>query len=90
MSFQINCPNCGRRPVWELHYGGPVLSRPETDADRETWTAYLYNRANLCGVQREWWYHRSGCKCWFVVDRDTQTHEVVTARRYEPKEDAGV
>ena len=37
---------------------------------------YNYFRRNVAGVQREWWYHRSGCRAWFVADRDTTTNEV--------------
>jgi sarcosine oxidase delta subunit len=27
-------------------------------------------------VQREWWFHRSGCRAWFIAERDTRTNEV--------------
>jgi sarcosine oxidase delta subunit len=27
-------------------------------------------------VQREWWFHRSGCGAWFLAERDTRTNEV--------------
>ena len=30
----------------------------------------------MAGVQREWWYHRSGCRSWFVAERDTRTNDV--------------
>ena len=88
MSFPIECPNCGRRPVWEFHYGGPVQPRPGHDADRETWTAYLYDMPNVCGKQTEWWYHGSACKLWFLAERDTLSNQVLTTRICEPQEDA--
>jgi len=25
------------------------------------------------GVQKEWWYHRDGCRTWFTVYRNTLT-----------------
>ena len=27
-------------------------------------------------MQREWWFHRSGCRAWFVAERDTRTNHV--------------
>jgi sarcosine oxidase delta subunit len=30
----------------------------------------------VAGRQREWWFHRSGCRAWFVAERDTRTNEV--------------
>ena len=38
---------------------------------------YNYFRRNVAGVQREWWYHRSGCRAWFIAERDTRTNEVL-------------
>ncbi|HET8557742.1 MAG TPA: sarcosine oxidase subunit delta, partial [Gaiellaceae bacterium] len=40
-------------------------------------TDYVYFRDNAAGSQREWWYHRTGCKTWFVAERDTRTNDVV-------------
>src|SRR5690349_17705917 len=65
MSFQIDCPNCGCRPVWEYHYGGTPRKRPDGSATERQWAEYLYNRPNISGEQTEWWYHRSACKLWF-------------------------
>jgi len=39
--------------------------------------AYVYFRRNVAGVQREWWYHRSGCRTWFQAERDTRTNRVL-------------
>jgi sarcosine oxidase, subunit delta len=88
MSFQIECPNCGKRAVWEYHYGGPQRSRPAAAASDQAWAAYLYDRPNLRGEQTEWWYHRSGCKLWFLVERNTQTNLVLRSWRYAPEEEA--
>jgi sarcosine oxidase subunit delta len=89
MSFQIECPNCGLRPVWEFHFGGAVRRRPEPTAGDREWAAYLYSRANVCGEQTESWYHRSGCKLWFVAERDTRNNQVLATRRSDSPEAAG-
>jgi heterotetrameric sarcosine oxidase delta subunit len=76
MSFLLNCPNCGQREITDFVYGGEAVERPKRPTEREL-GAYNYMRANRAGVQREWWYHRSGCASWFLADRDTRTNEVV-------------
>ena len=38
---------------------------------------YNYFRRNVAGVQREWWYHRSGCREWFLAERDTRSNHVL-------------
>ena len=92
MAFQLDCPNCGLRPAWEFHYGGAVRKRPEpgdpTVTERQ-WAEYLFNRANVCGEETEWWYHRSACKLWFLARRDTRTNQVLETRRFAPQEAAG-
>src|SRR5262249_33784489 len=55
MSFQLDCPECGTRPIWEFHYGGPVRKRPEGQVAERKWAEYLYNRPNTCGEESEWW-----------------------------------
>jgi heterotetrameric sarcosine oxidase delta subunit len=77
MSFVLSCPNCGAREVTDFACGGEVAARPaEKPAFREL-NAYVYFRRNVAGVQREWWYHRSGCRAWFLAERDTRTNEVL-------------
>ena len=77
MSFLLECPHCGRRPVDEFRYQGEVTRRPGADASLRELTDYVYFRDNVAGVQREWWYHRAGCRFWFVAERDTRTNEVL-------------
>jgi heterotetrameric sarcosine oxidase delta subunit len=89
MSFQIDCPNCGLRPVWEFHYGGAVRQRPEPSASEREWADYLYFRPNTCGEETEWWSHRSACKLWFVIRRNTQTNEVFDTHGHATQERAG-
>jgi heterotetrameric sarcosine oxidase delta subunit len=77
MSFLLSCPNCGVREVTDFSFGGEASARPK---ERPSWrelNEYNYFRRNVAGVQREWWFHRSGCRSWFVADRDTRTNEVL-------------
>jgi heterotetrameric sarcosine oxidase delta subunit len=76
VSFLLTCPNCGTREVTDFGYGGEVSARPSERPSRRELNAYNYFRRNVAGVQREWWYHRSGCRAWFVAERDTTTNEV--------------
>jgi heterotetrameric sarcosine oxidase delta subunit len=89
MAFQIECPNCGVRPAWELHYGGPVVPPPADSSDPRAWGAYLYDKPNTAGEQVEWWHHRSGCKSWFIVRRDTRTNRALESHWFAPEEAAG-
>ena len=71
MSFQLECPNCGKRAVSEFTFRGELTSRPDARADFSAWTDYVFMRDNKRGEQAEWWYHRGGCKRWFMANRDT-------------------
>lgn len=77
MSFVLTCPNCGPREVTDFAYGGEVVRRPSVRPPDRELNRYLYTRANVAGVQREWWVHRSGCRAWFLAERDTRTGEVL-------------
>ncbi len=77
MSFLLSCPNCGARRVDEFRFGGEYRERPGGEIEPYDWAAYVYERANVAGPQREWWYHRLGCKSWFVAARDTRTNTVL-------------
>lgn len=76
MSFVIQCPNCGSRSAYEFRFGGEMRRRPSLQASDDEWADYVYNRANLNGLQQEWWYHRDGCGKWFMAERDTTCNEV--------------
>jgi len=78
MSFVLSCPWCGPREVTDFRYGGELAPRPEAAPSRRELAAYHYFRRNVAGVQREWWYHRSGCRSWFVAERDTRTNRVLS------------
>ncbi len=77
MAFLLSCPNCGKRDVYDFAFGGEALTRPTIDASPDEWVHYFYNRKNEAGVQREWWYHKLGCRRWFLALRDTTTNEVL-------------
>jgi len=79
MSFQLTCPNCGKRSVNEFVCKGEQRDRPTPTANFETWSDYVYLKDNFKGTQREWWYHRSGCQTWFIVERDTTDNKAHTA-----------
>jgi heterotetrameric sarcosine oxidase delta subunit len=76
VSFLLTCPNCGPREVTDFGFGGEVSPRPESKPTPRELNAYVYFRRNVAGVQREWWQHRSGCRAWFLAERDTRTNEV--------------
>ena len=84
MAFLLTCPNCGERNVHEFRFGGEVTPRPAPDAPRAEWTSYSYMRRNVAGDQREWWYHKFGCRRWFMALRDTVTNEVQETSWPEP------
>ena len=85
MSFLLPCPNCGPRDVYEFRFGGEYQKRPEPEAQLEAWIGYLYLRQNEAGVETEWWYHRLGCRSWFLATRDTRTNVVLEVFRPEEK-----
>ena len=76
MAFLLSCPNCGERSVGDFRFGGEALSRPGKEASTQELTHYFYLRKNEAGLQREWWYHKFGCRKWFLAIRDTRSNEV--------------
>jgi heterotetrameric sarcosine oxidase delta subunit len=77
MSFVLECPNCGPREVTDFGFGGEVSARPTGKPSPRELNAYIYFRRNVAGFQREWWQHRSGCRQWFLAERDTRTNQVL-------------
>ena len=76
----IPCPWCGERDEVEFSYGGqadvPYPADPAALSDEE-WARYLFVRDNPRGHFRERWVHSQGCRRWFVLSRDTVTHEIL-------------
>ena len=87
MSFLLNCPNCGEQSAYNFRFGGEALSRPDYTASKEDWAGYLYSRKNEAAVQKEWWYHKFGCRKWFLALRDTRNNRVT--RTFWPEEPPG-
>jgi len=87
MSFLMRCPNCGERGAYEFRFGGEVNARPAPDASDAEWSAFLYARQNEAGAQREWWFHRAGCRKWFQAVRDTVSNTV--ERTFWPEAGSG-
>jgi sarcosine oxidase subunit delta len=81
------CPFCGPRDETEFHYGGEAGTvRPEgTDVSADDWARYLYMRANPKGRAREIWVHLT-CGEFFVMERDSITHEVLASRALDEAE----
>jgi heterotetrameric sarcosine oxidase delta subunit len=76
VTYVLSCPNCGVREVTDFGFGGEVSLRPQGRPEWRELNAFNYMRRNVAGVQREWWFHRSGCRAWFQAERDTRTNEV--------------
>lgn len=84
MSFQVDCPNCGPRNVYEFRFGGEAKTRPdENTVTAEPWADYVFLAKNVRGIQKEWWYHTKGCGCWLAVLRDTRTNLPVVTEEIE-------
>ena len=81
MAFSLPCPNCGPRPVAEFRFGGEYHARPSGEVSDEEWAAHLYAKRNLDGPQEEWWFHRFGCREWFLARRDTRENRVLAVWR---------
>ena len=81
----LECPNCGGRNTTEFRYGGEYNPRPKRPLDTPDadWADYIYMRDNKWGVQKEWWYHRSGCQLWFLAERHTRSNKVVKTYLWE-------
>jgi methylglutamate dehydrogenase subunit B len=76
----IPCPHCGPRNHDEfVHAGAAVGAPPPADAPVAAWTAWVYSRDNPSGRHRELWRHALGCGAYLIVERDTRTHEVLSA-----------
>ena len=97
--LRIPCPFCGLRDHSEFDYAGdanvayPALGVDVIDAaspeqaraaHRAEWSEAVYLRDDPKGRHRELWRHTRGCRSWLVVERDTVTHEIISARLAHP------
>jgi sarcosine oxidase subunit delta len=85
MGFLLECPNCGKRDVYEFRFGGEFRQRPSNSAPEKEWTKYVHMRSNVAGIEKEWWFHRLGCGRWFFALRDTRDNTVL--RTFWPGDD---
>lgn len=82
----VPCPNCGPRPAADFRYLGETQPRPgPSSTTPEQWRAYLYLRDNPAGWIRETWYCRSGCRRYFVLERNTASNEFRDSPSPAPK-----
>ena len=89
--MQIPCPWCGLRDEEEFTCGGEAgITRPNSpeEATDQEWAHYLFMRINAKGLQREIWRHTWGCRQWFVLDRHTVTHDIVSVAHNGQPENA--
>jgi heterotetrameric sarcosine oxidase delta subunit len=78
--MRLTCPFCGERGLEEFTYAGDAtLSRPGSNAEQSAWVDYVYFRDNPAGVHSELWYHGAACRQFLTVERDTRTHQVLSA-----------
>ena len=79
MAVRIDCPNCGPRAYTEFTFGGELrdVTSPDAEADFER----VYLPANHAGLQRERWFHASGCRRWLTVSRDTVANRIELVER---------
>ena len=82
--LRIHCPWCGPRDEPEFRWGGEVAAtRPAGKVSDAVWAEYLFLRDNRKGLVRERWLHALGCRQWFVVVRNTVTHQIRTTGRID-------
>ena len=77
--LSIPCPWCGDRDETEFHYGGQAgvayPRDPMAQSDGE-WAEYVFMRDNPKGWFAERWFHTTGCRRWFNLQRHTVTYEI--------------
>jgi sarcosine oxidase subunit delta len=84
------CPFCGLRDETEFHFAAPagkVRPEPAGEVSAEHWASYLYMKPNPHGASREIWLHLA-CGEFFLMERDTMTHEVAGAQALRKEADA--
>ena len=83
--IRIPCPVCGLRDHSEFSYEGDAsVVYPALDAPEDDWFEAVFLRDNPRGAHTEYWQHVNGCRAWLVVERDTLTHEIASARFAHP------
>jgi len=83
----LPCPHCGLRDHGEFRYGGDASkTRPaHGEADPRIWHDHLFLFTNPKGAHKEYWQHVLGCRQWMVVERDTVSQAITSARPAKDK-----
>ena len=78
----LPCPHCGPRDHSEFRYGGDASkARPALgEADAKVWHDHVFLFDNPKGPHKEYWQHVLGCRQWMIVERDTLTQAISSAR----------
>ena len=75
---ELDCPNCGRRPIEEFTFGGERPTVPDRITDPlERDVDYAWMHDNLSGLTTERWFHAAGCRRWLTVRRNTTIDAVL-------------
>ena len=83
--LRIPCPFCGPRDHTEFSYqGDATVTYPALDASEEAWFEAVYLRENPRGAHAEYWHHVRGCRAVLIVERDTASHAIASARLAHP------
>ena len=78
---ELDCPNCGRRPLDEFIFGGERRTTPSSIADpdaRDFDEVWIFDNPN--GPTTERWFHAAGCRRWLTAVRDTSVDRVEAVR----------
>ena len=68
------------RPDADTNAGSGANTERGGARDSESaWYEHVYLRGNPRGAGHEHWQHIHGCREWLVVERDTLTHEILSA-----------
>jgi heterotetrameric sarcosine oxidase delta subunit len=79
--LRVPCPWCGPRNADEFRFVGDAKERPDAPtATPEEWRAYLYLERNEAGWVTESWYHRAGCRRYFVAERHRTSNDFRDSR----------
>ena len=71
----IDLPLLGIRPTTEFVAAGVVEPEP-AELDGISAAAWVFDRASVPMQRNEWWYHTPS-QLWFVVERDTESDEIL-------------
>ena len=75
---ELDCPNCGLRPIEEFTFGGERPTVPDWITDPlERDIDYAWMHDNVNGLATERWFHAAGCRRWLTVRRNTTVDAVL-------------